>query len=99
MKTPALTAPGGRGSPYLDESPRLEIEPRLAGAGKTDFSHRLVSLGLCGQGNNPPLTHGADRFSKSRDISLPSPSTLENGMRHAICNEVFRGWSFADAAK
>jgi hypothetical protein len=32
------TAPAGRGSIYLDESPRLETEPRLAGAVQTDFS-------------------------------------------------------------
>jgi hypothetical protein len=27
VKTPALTASAGRGSPYLDESPRPETEP------------------------------------------------------------------------
>jgi hypothetical protein len=32
VKTPALTAPGGRGSPYFDESPRQGKEPRLSGA-------------------------------------------------------------------
>src|SRR5580700_6102484 len=30
-ETRALTAPGGRGSAYLDESPRPEMEPRLSG--------------------------------------------------------------------
>jgi hypothetical protein len=39
VKTPALTAPGGRGSAYLDESPRPETEPRLSGAVNADFSH------------------------------------------------------------
>ncbi len=30
MKAPALTAPGGRGSAYLDESPRPEMAPQPA---------------------------------------------------------------------
>src|ERR1700685_4665810 len=42
VKTRALTASAGRGSPYLDESQRLEMEPRLKGAVSSDFSHRLV---------------------------------------------------------
>src|SRR5580658_1215643 len=46
VKTPALTAPGGRGSPYLDESPRPEAEPRLSGAVEADFSHHPLRQGL-----------------------------------------------------
>jgi len=56
-ENPVLTAPASRGPPYLDESPRLEKEPRLAGAVKADFSHRLVSLGFL------PLPHQPDAYA------------------------------------
>src|SRR5271166_5574745 len=54
-----LTAPAGRGSVYLYESPRLETEPRLAGAVQTDFFTQTRKRGNSSPQGSPKLTHAA----------------------------------------
>jgi hypothetical protein len=62
VKTPALTAHGGRGSPYPDESPRPETEPRLSEAVEADFSHTLVSQEIfCGNEMTENRLLGSER--------------------------------------
>jgi hypothetical protein len=69
LKTPALTAPGGCGSPYLDESPRPEMEPRLSGVlmglrptdGDEDILHwwRELQLAATASAGVGPFFRGA----------------------------------------